>query len=197
MNRPTKWPVNSVAVALEHKNTAFEKMGGILAGYASSVLDPDGDGVDRMAAVLAPARKHKRTTFLQTLYLGLLADAYLRAGRHSDAEAALQDALHMMELQNEHIWEPELHRLKGKFALASGADKNAAERHFRTAAIVAENLGAKALRLRASHSLANLLAETDRRTEALNVLASVVGQFSDAVEYEDLGRAQALYTELS
>ena len=50
-------------------------------------------------------------------YLSIFADGCLQAGRFSEARAALDEALALVEKNDEQFQEAELHRLKGELAL--------------------------------------------------------------------------------
>jgi hypothetical protein len=70
------------------------------------------------------------------------------------------------------------------------------ERCFRTAIEVARRPG-KVLELRATRTLARLLRDTDRRDEALTILAEIYNWFTAGFDTADLKDAKALLDELS
>jgi predicted ATPase len=61
---------------------------------------------------------------------------------------------------------------------------------------VAQAQQAKSLELRAATSLARLLGEQGQRTEAMELLASVYGWFTEGFDTKDLQDAKSLLTEL-
>src|SRR4029079_17810589 len=63
-------------------------------------------------------------------YLGLLGHALIEAGRPADADNALNQALPIAKKSHDRCHEAELHRLKGRVAMANGHDLDAAEEHF-------------------------------------------------------------------
>ena len=65
-------------------------------------------------------------------YLGLLADAHMRAGDPAAARAVLVEARQVVPRDGRDFHDAELHRLLGQVALLEG-DEVAAEAHVRTA----------------------------------------------------------------
>jgi predicted ATPase len=87
---------------------------------------------------------------------------------------------------DEMVWAPELHRLKGELLLANSASALAqAEDSLRAALRVADRQGALSLQLRAASSLSRVLAAR-RDPEAHEVLADVHSRFSEGFATRDL-----------
>ncbi len=61
---------------------------------------------------------------------------------------------------------------------------------------VARRIGSKAYELRATTSLARLLAEQGKRDEARAMLADIYNQFTEGFDTSDLNDARALLDEL-
>ena len=96
------------------------------------------------------------------------------------------------------MYEAELHRLKGELLLMQNAgDSVEAEHCFQTAIEVARRQGGKSLELRATTSLARLLAKQGRRDEARAMLAEIYGWFTEGFDTADLKDAKRLLDELS
>ena len=72
-----------------------------------------------------------------------------------------------------------------------------AERCFRTAIEIARRQSARSAELRATTSLARLLAKQGRRDEARTMLAEIYGWFTEGFDTADLKDAKALLEELS
>jgi len=72
-----------------------------------------------------------------------------------------------------------------------------AEADFREAIALAQNMRAKAWELRATISLARLLAKQGRRDEARTMLAEIYGWFTEGFDTADLKDAKALLEELN
>jgi predicted ATPase len=94
--------------------------------------------------------------------------------------------------------EAELHRLKGELLLLgdNGAAPEAAQ-CFRDAIEVARRQSAKSWELRATTSLARLLASQDRHDEARTMLAEIYNWFTAGFDTADLKDARVLLDELN
>jgi class 3 adenylate cyclase/tetratricopeptide (TPR) repeat protein len=93
------------------------------------------------------------------------------------------------------ILAPELLRLEGDLHLQEGRP-DAAERCFRGAIDLAGRRTEKSLELRATISLARLLAARGKRDEALRSLADVYGWFTEGFATRDLREAKSLLDDL-
>jgi predicted ATPase len=127
-----------------------------------------------------------------------LAKACLRADRLDDGLGALTDALAFADEHEIHSSEPETHRVKGECLLKQD-DSNAAEAQgcFERAVEIARRQSAKSPELRATISLARLLAKQEKRDEASAMLADIYNWFTEGFDTADLKEAKALLDELS
>src|SRR5262249_21503646 len=96
-------------------------------------------------------------------------------------------------------YEAELLRLKGELLLISDNSGAAAqaEQCFRDALDIARRQRAKSWELRTTMSLARLLRDAGRRTEARAMLAEIYNWFAEGFDTADLKDAKALLDELS
>ena len=134
-----------LAVSIENGFAFWQAGATVLLGWAAAA---DGDGgIELLEQGLAEWRATGSETY-RTYYLGLLAEAYLRAGRVSEASAKLDEADALVVRTGERLYEAELHRLRGEVSLAVGV-RAGAERCFRRAAEVAVRQKAKAFADRA------------------------------------------------
>ena len=136
---------------------------------------------------------------MQPYFLCMLAEAFMEMGRFDDGLNALTEALAAAEDGHENrSCEAEAHRLKGELLLKQD-DSNAEEAQncFRRAIEIARKQSAKSLELRATMSLARLLAEQGRRDEARAMLAEIYNWFTEGFDTPDLKDAKALFDELS
>ena len=93
--------------------------------------------------------------------------------------------------------EAELHRLKGELLMIEGPDNVVeAERSLRTAIEVARQQGARLFELRATVSLARLMADQDRHDEARVMLTDIYSWFTEGFDIPDLIEAKALLGQL-
>jgi predicted ATPase len=89
-----------------------------------------------------------------------------------------------------------MYLLKGR-VFESKSNWAEAENSFRTSIEIARRQSAKSLELRATTSLARLLAKQGRRDEARAMLAEIYGWFTEGFDTADLKDAKALLEELS
>jgi predicted ATPase len=110
----------------------------------------------------------------------------------------LNEALEESERTGSLMAHAEMLRLKGEVLLMrDGAGTTEAEHCFRTAIGVARQQEARWWELRATTSLARLLASQGRRDEARATLAAIYGWFTEGFDTADLIDAKALLDELS
>jgi predicted ATPase len=92
----------------------------------------------------------------------------------------------------------ELQRLHGDLLLVKDpANVTEAERCYRTALDVARKQNAKSWELRATTSLARMLAQRGHGAEARAMLADIYGWFTEGFETRDLIEAKALLDQLN
>jgi predicted ATPase len=128
--------------------------------------------------------------------LCLLAEALICAGRLDDGLSALAEAEAATGL-GEREREAEIYRIKDELLLkrnASNAEE--ARSRFQHAIEIARKQCAKSWELRATTSLARLLAGQGRRDEALTMLAELYHWFTEGFDAADLKDAKALLDEL-
>ena len=124
--------------------------------------------------------------------LALLAEACGNGGNITEGLAVMAEALKVVEETGIHIYDPEMHRLKGEFLLVlHPEDAPDAEACFRQAVAVARRHQARSLELRATMSLARLWRQQGRRDEAHAALAAVYGTYTEGFTTPDLVDAAA------
>jgi hypothetical protein len=128
-----------------------------------------------------------------TYATGALAEAQACAGAVSDALATVEQVL--QGSPDELSYRPGNLRLRGELRLAQG-QTDLAEAGFREAIALAHKMGAKALELRATMSLARLLDQQGHRDEARTILAEIYDWFTEGFDTLDLKEAKALLEEL-
>jgi predicted ATPase len=165
----------------------------VMSGWARSQLGRASEGValihegmDGLAQIGA------RAGF--TLFLILLAEAQALDGATTDALDTLEKALHVNP--EELLWRPEAFRLRGALRLLQGQTE-LAEADLREAIALAQKMSAKAYELRATTSLARLLAKQGKRNEARATLADIYNWFTEGFDTADLKDANALLEELA
>jgi predicted ATPase len=126
-----------------------------------------------------------------SLYLSVLADAYLETGQPEEAREALDDAFRAVQESDERMVEAELHRLRGEL-LVGQAEEREAEASFRQAIEVARRQQARSWELRAAISLCRLWHRQGKTEEACDRLNRTYGWFSEGFDTPDLREARAL-----
>jgi len=140
----------------------------------------------------------QNTKLISPFFLAALAEGYERIGEIDIALEKIADALAIIEVSSERQMEAELYRLKGELLKQRGVpDPAGAEACFRQAIEIAQRQEAKMFELRATTSLARLLASQARHGEARVMLAEVYGWFTEGFDTVDLRDARALLDELS
>ena len=121
------------------------------------------------------------------------AEACQKAGRPDDGLRALTEALTVADKHDGHAFEAEIHRLKGELLLRQD-DSNPTEAQscFERSIEIARIQSAKSLELRATMSLARLLAKRGKREEARAMLAEIYNWFTEGFDTADLKDAKAL-----
>ena len=128
----------------------------------------------------------------------IVANGLGKAGRGADAIQLVESALRRNDETGEKVREAELHRLLGELLLTENSrNTDEADRAFRTAIDVARRQSAKSWELRATTSLARLLAKQGKRDEARAMLAEIYNWFTEGFDTADLKDSKALLEELS
>jgi predicted ATPase len=119
-------------------------------------------------------------------------------GRLQEGLTAVSEALADTGRRENRGMHVELHRLKGELLLKQNeSDAPEAQHCFQRAIEIARKQSAKAWELRATTSLARLLAKQGHRVEARTVLAEIYTWFTEGFDTADLKDAKALLDELS
>ena len=130
-------------------------------------------------------------------WLSLLAEACGERGRLDDGLNASTGALAADDAHEDRHYEAQIHRLKGELLLKqNNSNASEAQSCFERAIAVVRKQSAKSLELRATMSLARLLAKQDHRDEARTMLAEIYNWFTDGFDTADLIDAKALLEEL-
>ena len=149
------------------------------------------DVLNEMRAIL----QTRRTTNYYPLYLGLMAEAQAKCGDHGGALQTITEARSIVKSTGERLVEPELLRSHG--ILLRQVNSAQAESLLRAALSEARRQRARGWELRAAVSLAELLSETDRKSQALDLLRPVEAAFNQCTVTVDLRAARDLLRALA
>jgi class 3 adenylate cyclase/tetratricopeptide (TPR) repeat protein len=167
----------------------------IQQGWALVHLGRVEEGFDQISRglVLQP-----QTGVPRHLFRRLLADVCLLAERADDGLRAVGEGLRDLEGGRRQWDHAELYRLKGELLLLQNtAATTEAESCFREAIEIARRQQAKSWELRATMSLARLLAKQGKRAEARAMLAEIYAWFTEGFDTADLKDAKALLEALA
>jgi len=128
-----------------------------------------------------------------------MAEAYGKVGQSQRGLMVIDQLLSgVAGLFGNFPYAPEMHRIKGELLMIQDAANPAeAESSFRTAIEKARLLSARSFELRATMSLARLLAKQGRRDEARTMLTDIYTWFTEGLETADLKDAKTLLEELN
>ncbi len=186
----------AVRISAEHGFAMWKAVGAFLLSWARAEHGLAEHEIAQMRQDLAEVEA-TRGELYRAHFLGLMAK---RLGETGRTEVGLELVVEALDaVKNGARWnEAELHRIKGELLLArNSTDAASAEESFRTAIGIARRQSAKSLELRATMSLARLLAKHGPRDEARPMLAEIYGWFTEGFDTADLKDAKALLDELA
>ncbi|MGZ6253978.1 MAG: ATP-binding protein, partial [Candidatus Binataceae bacterium] len=184
-------------LSVEHGFPHWMAQATVTRGWAMAKQGHNQEGIAQIREGLAAFRAIGDGVLLPHAFC-LLAEACEEAGRLDDGLGALTEALAAANEHEIRHYEAEMHRLKGELLLRQDHSKAAeAEGCFQRAVEIARNQNAKSLELRATMSLARLLAKQGRRDEARAMLAEIYGWFTEGFDTADLKEAKTLLDELN
>jgi predicted ATPase len=127
--------------------------GAVLRGWARSVSGSSAQGLSWIEDGLADLQAIGAILFVP-FYLGLKAEALHLADRTSEALEAIREAEALVERTGGRYMSAELHRLRGMFLVALGADEPQIEASFRAAIRIAKEQKSISLATRAEATFA-------------------------------------------
>ena len=187
----------ALALATETGTVTRRAFCEICLGWADAMAGDLDGGVARMRHHLSE-HKAAGSELLSDHFLALIANALGRMGRFDEGLRTIDESFPIIERTGARFYEAEVHRLKGELLLAQHASNAAqAEQCFRTAIEISRRQKAKSWELRATTSLARLLAKQGKRDEARAMLADIYGWFTEGFDTADLKDAKALLDQLN
>jgi predicted ATPase len=169
----------------------------IFRGWAMAEEGQHKEGIELMRQYLSIAHE-TGVDIVRSNTLCMLAEGCRNAGRFDEALDAVKQALDAADAQEERYYESEIHRLKGDLLLRkTDANAGEAQRCVIRAIEIAREQSAKSWELRATTSLAQLLASQGSRDEARAMLEEIYGWFTEGFDTPDLKDAKALLDELA
>ena len=135
-------------------------------------------------------------------YLALLAEAYLMAGKFSESQRQIEEALAISRRNNDCYFDAELYRLKGELSLRDArrhrnAREQEAEACYKNAIKIARGQKTKLLELRATTGLCRIWQRAGKLKEAKKALSKIYAAFTEGFDSPDLLEAKNLLGNLN
>ena len=184
-----------IALSVQHGFTEILAFSTVLRGRTIAKQQPDEEAVAQIREGLAGLRL-TGSELGRPYFLALSAEACAEIGRLDEGLNAVTEALATTDQHEIRHHEAELHRLRGELVLRQNSNLAEARSCFQHAIAIARNQHAKSLELRATMSLARLLAKQGYHNEGSTMLADIYGWFSEGSDTADLKDAKALLDEL-
>jgi predicted ATPase len=181
------------ALSEEHSFPYIAAIARITMGWARELAGGAGEGESLIRQGLAGLAELGARLSI-TEYLTCLAEAQGFGGMVDEALIAIEEALQANA--EELVYRPNTLICRGDLRLKLGLT-DPAEADFREAIAFAQKMQAKAWELRATTSLARLLASQGRRDEARAMLAEIYNWFTEGFDTADLNDAKALLEGLA
>jgi tetratricopeptide (TPR) repeat protein len=183
----------SSELAIERGDASFIGESAMIRGWAMVHSGDEAKGIEVFEEGLAAELAIMDTGWY---FGGWPAEVYLKIGRIEHGLSWVADLL--KPGHEEHVFEADLHRLKGELILMQDVSlETEAEQCFQVAIEIARRQGSKSLELRAKTSLARLLAKQGNRDEARSVLSEIYNWFTEGFDTADLKDAKKLIIELT
>jgi DNA-binding SARP family transcriptional activator len=188
-----EWAEATIAAAEERGYAYRVAMGRVLRGWAVAALGDSEAGVEEIVRGMRASRA-TGARMDEPHYLGLLADAYLRADEVQAAAGAIDEALEISVRERSLFYEPELLRLRAAALMRADGDESAAqaEAALREAVDIARHQASRSLELRVATALVRVCRERGRGSEARAALATVFESFDEGFSSHDLRAAAEL-----
>ena len=184
-----------LALSAEHDMPLLMLIGSCWRGWALAAQGQVEEGITALQRARAASAE---AALVLLMVLHILAEVYLWGRRSDEGLDAVADGLAQVRKTGAGSLEPELHRIRGDLLLLQGPPNAVeAERCFRQAIQITRDQNNRLWKLRATTSLARLLAKQGRRAEAQEMLADIYNWFTEGFDTADLKDAKALLDELN
>jgi predicted ATPase len=182
--------------AVDHGFQFYSAFATLRRGQALAKLNRPEEGLALIRDGLAAIRGSGHAGF--SFGYAVLAEALFKAGRGSEGVRVVAEALEASGRNDDGEAKAELWCIRGHLLLlqAQPGCEHEAENSFRQAIEIARHQQAKWWELRATVSLARLLAKQDRFDEARTMLTDVYNWFTEGFDTADLKDAKALLDQL-
>lgn len=185
------------AHCVEHRFEYYRVWSGLLIAWTVAALGRIEEGLAAYDAALKEFRGTGSEIRLPH-YLGALAAIYRSVGRKTAALRYLAEAAAIAKANAEHWSDSELEREHGEALLVSASSdgRGQAAASFRQAIKIAKAQSARLPELRATASLARLLAESGDRRQAADLFGPICSWFTEGLDTKDICEARELLASL-
>jgi predicted ATPase/DNA-binding winged helix-turn-helix (wHTH) protein len=178
---------------------SFGPFGWLGRGFKGEVAIRRGDvqgGVEALKGSLEKLHEARYNLFASRLGISLI-QGLDTMGWHAEAITLADDTIRLVAANGNHVFMPELLRVKGCVLLAMGRSNIDAEMCFVQSLKLSRRQGARAWELRSAIDLAALWAGLGRLADARALLLPAFRQFTEGLDTADLVAAERLLTTLS
>jgi tetratricopeptide (TPR) repeat protein len=184
-----------LAISEQHGFRQWLGLSRAIRGICATALDASGSRLDDVKAALDEYQRAGYQLGI-TVQFVLLCRALLLRNEPEEALEVIDQGLAIVNHNSERFLEAELYRLRARTLLLRGAPDAEVESLLDQALRIARRQQARSLELRAAIDLARLWMNQGKRAEALDVVSSIYGVFTEGFETRDLKEAEALLIEL-
>ena len=186
----------AIRVGREHRIPLMsEVMAQLVKGAAWLRAGRHADAVEALHSPLVELGKTGHRAWVPYVRANL-AEAAARTGDLEAGLALIEESLEQIDRQGERVHLAEVLRLKGWMLIEKG-DHEAAEQALREAVRFSREQGTRSWELRASTTLAGLLARRGDKRAARELLAPIYDWFTEGLDTADLVDARALLAGLT
>jgi DNA-binding winged helix-turn-helix (wHTH) protein/predicted ATPase len=194
----------AIALADDHGLELWSASGSINRGWARVEQGRVEEGIDELQRGLM-AYEATGARLWRAYSLGLLAQAFARAGKIDQGLTTISEALTLAENTGEEWSSAELHRIHGELLIVQAGDHQDArspyvarvESCFQKALDIARRQHAKSWELRVVTSLGVFLQRLGLRRDVRKLVADCYNWFKEGHETADLKKAEAVLSSLS
>ncbi|WP_432470141.1 adenylate/guanylate cyclase domain-containing protein [Amphritea sp. HPY] len=192
---------SAITLATEKGLAYWISYGNILYGWALTGQEPGNHGIEQMQQGIIGYRATGAELYL-TYFLGIRAEALIRAGKIAEAIEVLAEALELVEKTEQRFYEAELYRLKGECLIRQKNLKQEEtdgeiENCLKQAMDVSSGQGANLLLWRAMLALAQFRIRQGNIEEARQLLNELRSASYESIEPEIFKSAEAKITRLN
>jgi class 3 adenylate cyclase/tetratricopeptide (TPR) repeat protein len=181
-----------LAISEQHGFRQWLGLSRAIRGICAAALDASGRRLDEVKAALDEYQRAGYQLGITAQFVLLCPALLLR----NESLETIDHGLSIVSHNSERFFEAELYRLKARALLMRGAADAEAESLLDQALRTARSQQARSLELRAATDLARLWMNKGKRAEALDILGSIYGRFTEGFDTRDLENANTLLAEL-